>query len=45
LSVNEQLERIIEVAVVLLVGVMISTGYWSMAGLALAALLILVIRR
>ena len=44
LSVNEQLERIVEVAVVLLVGVMISTGYWSMAGLALAALLILVIR-
>ncbi len=44
LSVNEQLERIVEVAVVLLVGVMISTGYWSMGGLALAALLILVIR-
>ena len=44
LSVNEQLERIVEVAVVLLVGVMISTGYWSTAGLALAALLILVIR-
>ena len=29
LSVNEQLERIVEVAIVLLVGVMISTGYWS----------------
>ena len=33
LNVNEQLERIVEVAVVLLVGAMISTGYWSMAGL------------
>jgi len=44
LSVNEQLERIVEVAIVLLVGVMISTGYWSMAGLIVAALLILVIR-
>jgi len=44
LSVNEQLERIVEVAVVLLVGAMISTGYWSLAGLALAALLFLVIR-
>jgi len=44
LSVNEQLERIVEVAIVLLVGVMISTGYWSRAGLLVAALLILVIR-
>jgi len=44
LSVNEQLERIVEVAIVLLVGVMISTGYWSTAGLVVAALLILVIR-
>ena len=44
LSVNEQLERIVEVAIVLLVGVMISTGYWSPAGLALAALLFFVIR-
>ena len=44
LSVNEQLERIVEVAVVLLVGAMISTGYWSLAGLALAALLFVVIR-
>jgi sodium/hydrogen antiporter len=44
LSVNEQLERIVEVAIVLLVGAMISTGYWSMAGLALAAVLFLVIR-
>jgi NhaP-type Na+/H+ or K+/H+ antiporter len=44
LGVNEQLERIVEVAVVLLVGAMISTGYWSLAGLALAALLFLVIR-
>ena len=44
LSVNEQLERIVEVAIVLLVGVMISTGYWSLAGLALAALLFLAIR-
>ena len=31
-------------AVVLLVGVMISTGYWSIDGLALAALLFVVIR-
>jgi NhaP-type Na+/H+ or K+/H+ antiporter len=44
LNVNEQLERIVEVAIVLLVGAMISTGYWSMAGLALAALLFVVIR-
>jgi NhaP-type Na+/H+ or K+/H+ antiporter len=44
LSVNEQLERIVEVAVVLLVGAMISTGYWSGAGLVLAALLFVVIR-
>ena len=34
LSVNEQLERIVEVAIVLLVGAMISTGYWSLDGLA-----------
>jgi NhaP-type Na+/H+ or K+/H+ antiporter len=44
LNVNEQLERIVEVAIVLLVGAMISTGYWSTEGLLLAALLILVIR-
>jgi len=44
LNVNEQLERIVEVAIVLLVGAMISTGYWSVEGLLLAALLILVIR-
>ncbi len=44
LNVNEQLERIVEVAVVLLVGAMISTGYWSPAGLMLAALLFVVIR-
>jgi NhaP-type Na+/H+ or K+/H+ antiporter len=44
LSVNEQLERIVEVAIVLLVGAMISTGYWSRAGLVVAALLIFVIR-
>lgn len=44
LSVNAQLERIAEVAIVLLVGVMISTGYWSTAGLAMAAVLFLVIR-
>jgi NhaP-type Na+/H+ or K+/H+ antiporter len=44
LNVNEQLERIVEVAVVLLVGAMISTGYWSPAGLLLAALLFVVIR-
>jgi NhaP-type Na+/H+ or K+/H+ antiporter len=44
LNVNEQLERIVEVAVVLLVGAMISTGYWSVGGLALAALLFFVIR-
>jgi len=44
LSVNEQLERIAEVAIVLLVGAMISTGYWSWHGLALAALLLIVIR-
>ncbi len=44
LNVNEQLERIVEVAIVLLVGVMISTGYWSGAGLLMAALLLLVIR-
>ena len=36
LSVNEQLERIVEVAIVLLVGAMISTGYWSVQGLVLA---------
>ncbi len=44
LGVNEQLERIAEVAIVLLVGVMISTGYWSMAGLGIAAVLFFVIR-
>jgi NhaP-type Na+/H+ or K+/H+ antiporter len=44
LNVNEQLERIVEVGIVLLVGVMISTGYASVAGLWLAALLFLVIR-
>ena len=44
LNVNEQLERIAEVAIVLLVGAMISTGYWSLAGLGLAALLLIVIR-
>ena len=44
LSVNEQLERIVEVAVVLLVGAMISSGHWSVEGLALAALLFVVIR-
>ena len=44
LSVNEQLERIAEVAIVLLVGVMIATGYWSWVGLALAAVLFTVIR-
>jgi NhaP-type Na+/H+ or K+/H+ antiporter len=44
LSVNEQLERIAEVAIVLLVGVMISTGYWSTVGLVLAAVLFIVIR-
>ena len=44
LNVNEQLERIVEVAIVLLVGAMISTGYWSVAGLVLAALLFGVIR-
>jgi NhaP-type Na+/H+ or K+/H+ antiporter len=44
LSVNEQLERIVEVAIVLLVGVMISAGYWSGAGIAIAALLFVVIR-
>jgi NhaP-type Na+/H+ or K+/H+ antiporter len=44
LNVNEQLERIVEVAVVLLVGAMISTGYWSPKGLVLAAMLFVVIR-
>jgi len=44
LNVNEQLERIVEVAVVLLVGAMISTGYWSPEGLVLAAMLFFVIR-
>ncbi|MBC8024609.1 MAG: cation:proton antiporter [Steroidobacteraceae bacterium] len=44
LSVNEQLERIVEVAIVLLVGAMISTGYWSAAGIGLAVLLFVVIR-
>lgn len=44
LDVNEQLERIVEVAIVLLVGAMISTGYWSREGLLIAALLFLVIR-
>jgi NhaP-type Na+/H+ or K+/H+ antiporter len=44
LNVNEQLERIVEVAIVLVVGAMISTGYWSFGGLALAALLFFVIR-
>jgi len=44
LNVNEQLERIVEVAVVLLVGAMISTGYWSPEGLLLAAMLFVVIR-
>ena len=44
LNVNEQLERIVEVAIVLLVGAMISTGYWSIEGLLLAAILFVVIR-
>ena len=44
LNVNEQLERIVEVAIVLLVGAMISTGYWSILGLLLASLLIFAIR-
>ncbi len=44
LNVNEQIERIVEVAVVLLVGAMISTGYWSMNGLVLAALLFFAVR-
>lgn len=44
LNVNEQLERIVEVAIVLLVGVMISTGYASRSGLWMAGLLFLVIR-
>ncbi len=44
LNVNEQLERIVEVAIVLLVGAMISTGYWSVPGLWLAAVLFVVIR-
>jgi NhaP-type Na+/H+ or K+/H+ antiporter len=44
LNVNEQLERIVEVAIVLLVGAMISTGYWSLQGLLIAALLFAVIR-
>lgn len=44
LGFNEQLERIAEVAIVLLVGVIISTGYWSWVGLALAAVLFTVIR-
>jgi NhaP-type Na+/H+ or K+/H+ antiporter len=44
LNVNEQLERIVEVAIVLLVGAMISTGYWSVEGLLLAAVLFVVIR-
>jgi NhaP-type Na+/H+ or K+/H+ antiporter len=44
LNVNEQLERIVEVAIVLLVGAMISTGYWSRAGLLVAAILFVVIR-
>jgi sodium/hydrogen antiporter len=44
LNVNEQLERIAEVAIVLLVGAMISTGYWSLHGLGVAALLFFVIR-
>jgi NhaP-type Na+/H+ or K+/H+ antiporter len=44
LSVNEQLERIVEVAIVLLVGAMISTGYWSVQGLLLAAVLFVAIR-
>jgi len=44
LNVNEQLERIVEVAIVLLVGAMISTGYFSFDGLLLAALLFVVVR-
>jgi sodium/hydrogen antiporter len=44
LNVNEQLERIVEVAIVLLVGAMISTGYWSYPGLILAAVLFVVVR-
>jgi NhaP-type Na+/H+ or K+/H+ antiporter len=44
LSVNEQLERIVEVAIVLLVGAMISAGYWSGAGVVIGILLFVVIR-
>jgi NhaP-type Na+/H+ or K+/H+ antiporter len=43
-SVYEPLERVAEVAIVLLVGVMISTGYWSMTGLGIALILFFVIR-
>lgn len=44
LNVNEQLERIAEVAMVLLVGVMIATGYWSWTGLMIAGLLFVLVR-
>jgi NhaP-type Na+/H+ or K+/H+ antiporter len=44
LNVNEQLERIVEVAIVLLVGAMISTGYWSMPGVLLAGILFFGVR-
>jgi NhaP-type Na+/H+ or K+/H+ antiporter len=44
LRVNEQLERVLELATVLLIGVLFSSGTWSLAGLALAAALLFVIR-
>lgn len=44
LHLNEQFERLIEVALVLLVGTMVSAGHWSWTGFALAAFLILVAR-
>jgi NhaP-type Na+/H+ or K+/H+ antiporter len=44
LSFNEQIERIVEVGVVLLVGGMLSLGYFSWEALGIAALLFLVVR-
>jgi NhaP-type Na+/H+ or K+/H+ antiporter len=44
LGVIGRCERMAEVAIALLVGVMISSGYWSVMGLAVAGILFVVVR-
>ncbi|KAF0813348.1 K(+)/H(+) antiporter NhaP2 [Andreprevotia sp. IGB-42] len=44
LAINEQLEHMAEFAMVFIVGVLLSAGYWSWSGALLAAVLFLVVR-